>query len=241
MSILDFFDTKQKRHPRQAQADVLKRVEKEWDNYDIFCIRIPTGGGKTCVSDCVAAWRASKGQKVHVLVPDNLLLKQAETEMCDQAKLLWAKRFYKCSWKGLDDRVVYGHAGECPSDTCKKRFSNGCPYTRARGEWLKSKIRVSNYWMPVAHKTVDKCDVLVVDECFAAGTMVDTPNGKKAIEHIVVGDKVLNCVGEATVGELSRSVSDTSVIINGSIECTRNHPFFTTRGWVRASDLNNLA
>lgn len=78
---------------------------------------------------------------------------------------------------------------------------------------------------------------LVCDECFVAGTLVDTPNGPKPIEWISVGSKVLNCAGEDEVVAVNSSITDCIVTINDRITCTQNHPFFTQRGWIAAAML----
>lgn len=82
-----------------------------------------------------------------------------------------------------------------------------------------------------------KATMVVVDECFVAGTLVDTPSGKVKIEDVVPGQKILNCSGEDEVVCTSESTADTIIRINKDIECTENHPFFTQRGWIQASKL----
>lgn len=80
-------------------------------------------------------------------------------------------------------------------------------------------------------------DLLIVDECFTGETLIDTPTGQKRIDNIAVGDLVYNCTGIDEVVEISSSFSEESVIINGSIESTLNHPFLTTEGWKTAKTL----
>jgi hypothetical protein len=80
----------------------------------------------------------------------------------------------------------------------------------------------------------------VLDECFPAGTLVDTPQGPRPIEDIKVGDEVLNCAGVATVkGTYSREIKQavTLTFDNRSITTSPSHPFFTERGWVPACHL----
>lgn len=84
---------------------------------------------------------------------------------------------------------------------------------------------------------IKRATMLVADECFVAGTLVDTPNGKKKIEDVDVGDKILNCSGEDEVVFKNISTTNSLVRINNNIQCTENHPFFTQRGWVNASSL----
>lgn len=164
MGILDFFDRRNGRTPRDEQRQALLEIEAGWDTHDIFVLNVPTGAGKTLASDCIAQWQASFGKACHVVVPDNMLLAQAETECARESKVLKAQRFYECTWKGLDDRPVTGNRANCPHMTCKKKHTDGCPYRRAVNMWKKSNVRVANYWMPSAHKWVDKCDVYIMDE-----------------------------------------------------------------------------
>jgi len=80
------------------------------------------------------------------------------------------------------------------------------------------------------------------DECFPAGTMVDTPTGPVPIESIDPGDRVFNAIGVAkVVAAKSRLVDTGCEILLGSgrfITCTKHHKFFTQFGWVKACHLN---
>lgn len=83
-------------------------------------------------------------------------------------------------------------------------------------------------------------DMIVVDECFRAGTLVDTPRGPVPIESLSVGDTVLSAAGvDRVVRTHSRESSElVEMVVNGkSIWCSTKHPFFTSRGWVCAKDV----
>lgn len=84
-------------------------------------------------------------------------------------------------------------------------------------------------------------DVVVVDECFPAGTLVKTPNGDVSIDTLKAGDAVFNCLGLTQVLSVYNAKSTTLVkvkVSNGvTIECTKDHPIFTDRGWVAAGKL----
>ncbi|MGN6108114.1 MAG: eCIS core domain-containing protein [Kofleriaceae bacterium] len=79
--------------------------------------------------------------------------------------------------------------------------------------------------------------------CFVAGTRVLTPEGSRAIEDIHVGDLVLAQHPDDRGWPEPRRVTATHVsssnqlVLVGSVQATRRHRFWTTRGWVRASDL----
>lgn len=84
-------------------------------------------------------------------------------------------------------------------------------------------------------------DMIIVDECFVAGTKVSTIYGDKNIEDIRVGDKVYNALGISKVKRISSRQINKIIQIklsNGRIfKCTLNHPIFTNAGWIEAKDL----
>jgi len=87
-------------------------------------------------------------------------------------------------------------------------------------------------------------DLIILDECFVAGTMV----GNKPIEQLKVGD-IVPCFDEDTrqikyskVTQLFKNPAQEGLLrisIHGkqSIVCTPNHPIFTMNGWVKAKDI----
>lgn len=85
-------------------------------------------------------------------------------------------------------------------------------------------------------------DSMIGDECFVAGTTVDTPDGPVGIEKIKIGDVVNNVTGHGVVRAVKKSISKNIVKISFKgllpIFCTLNHPFLTSEGWVRAFELN---
>jgi len=95
--------------------------------------------------------------------------------------------------------------------------------------------------------TVDKAiaesgfDLVVVDECFVSGTLVATPSGRRPIEQLQSGDKVLTSDGVAPISCLVRNTATRLVEVklgNGKvIQSTPEHPFFTDAGWVCAKNL----
>lgn len=81
---------------------------------------------------------------------------------------------------------------------------------------------------------------VVLDECFAPGTEIDTPTGRKHIETIRIGEQVVNAAGVDTVADIHRREVSCAVriTVNGqSIISSPNHPYFTQRGWVAAQDI----
>ncbi len=84
-------------------------------------------------------------------------------------------------------------------------------------------------------------DLIIVDECFPAGTLIDTPRGEIPIEDLYVGQPVRHALGVGNIEAISSRPATEIMkleLSNGrSIECTPNHPFFTESGWCAASAL----
>ena len=88
---------------------------------------------------------------------------------------------------------------------------------------------------------LDAFDLVIVDECFPAGTLIDTPHGQIPIEDLYVGQPVRHALGVGNIEAISSRPAFEIMkleLSNGkSIECTPNHPFFTESGWCKASAL----
>ena len=95
----------------------------------------------------------------------------------------------------------------------------------------------------------DVWDCIIVDECFPAGSQIQTPHGTVPIQFICPGELVLTrnefsgklefCeVEELQVRSAKKLLKVTSS--NGkSVICTPNHPFYTRNGYRKAADLKN--
>lgn len=89
-----------------------------------------------------------------------------------------------------------------------------------------------------------KFSELVIDECFPAGTLVDTPYGQRPIALIKTGDLVNTSAGPLPV--TNTFVSQSNILVrleleNGTeIYCTENHPIATSEGWRNARDCDGL-
>lgn len=87
-----------------------------------------------------------------------------------------------------------------------------------------------------------KPEIVVLDECFAAHTPVDTPDGPKRIDKIAVGDTVYSAVGPSRVLAVMKRPQIQHVRVHAEdkeITVSLNHPFFTQRGWVCAQELTS--
>ncbi len=84
-------------------------------------------------------------------------------------------------------------------------------------------------------------DVLVVDECFPAGTMIKTLAGEVPIERLKVGDQVVTSSGSRQILKIASRAIDALIELKLSsgriLRCTPEHPIFTIRGWVLAKNI----
>lgn len=91
-------------------------------------------------------------------------------------------------------------------------------------------------------------DMLVCDECFPAGTMIETDTGRRPIEAMRIGERVLAFDEQTSsfdyrpVTHVFKNKSPSDMVrlhINAHhvITCTSDHPFWTKRGWITAKDL----
>lgn len=93
----------------------------------------------------------------------------------------------------------------------------------------------------------DVWDCIIVDECFPAGTKIQTPHGTVPIQFVRPGELVLTrnefsgklefCeVEELQVRSAKRLLKITSSY-GQTVICTPNHPFYTRNGYRKAADL----
>ena len=98
--------------------------------------------------------------------------------------------------------------------------------------------------LPASDPWLNSVRLVITDECFPAGTLVDG----RPIETLRVGDTVLafdECSGDfrrQRITRLHKNVAPeymVGIAIKGQhvITCTSGHPFWTRRGWVTALDL----
>jgi hypothetical protein len=120
------------------------------------------------------------------------------------------------------------------------RFGVEAPYTRSD---TGAPIVITNYEL-LEHFDASRFAGVVLDECFAAGTLVDVvvdgATVQRAIESIRVGDRIINASGVDTVSDIHRREVPYGVKVTvgeHAFICSPNHPIFTQRGWVGAQDL----
>jgi hypothetical protein len=94
-------------------------------------------------------------------------------------------------------------------------------------------------------KNLQPVPEVVIPECFVAGTPITMADGStKPIEQIVPGELVLAFdlgARAAVPAHVARAVvrphAERLVVINETLVATANHPFYTSRGWARAEQL----
>ncbi len=91
----------------------------------------------------------------------------------------------------------------------------------------------------------DPFDLVLVDECVPAGTMIATPRGAVPVESIGPGHHVCHALGDGEV--LATSARPASDLVSlefadgTQLSCTAGHPIFTDRGWIAAGKLGEGA
>ena len=102
-------------------------------------------------------------------------------------------------------------------------------------------INVTNY-AKMDHFDLETFGGVVLDECFARGTLVDTPFGRKHIEDLRIGDMIINASGVDRISDVHRREVPYAAMVqigDARIVASPNHPFFTQRGWVGAQHLRS--
>lgn len=93
------------------------------------------------------------------------------------------------------------------------------------------------------HRGIPQSDLVLTDECFGGGTLVDTPHGRIPIEKLKSGDAVYNATGVGFVMTVVKQHKRTRKVrlSNGeSFNATADHPFFTERGWAELEERSRL-
>jgi hypothetical protein len=157
--------------------------------------------------------------------------------------------------------VVGGVLVVCPRPVCKTwrdelaKWQNatglavmGGPTKKRRLACTPAHYHIVNY-QGLSYVAHNQYDAVVVDECFPAGTPVETTRGPVPIDQVRVGDTVLSY--DARTGGLTHTAVTTVLhkpspegallrlhASGTNITCTEGHPFFVVgRGWTHAGAL----
>lgn len=148
-----------------------------------------------------------------------------------------AEKFKKCAM--VLDRIVL------VDQTSRRLDKYGIPHgVMQAGHWRdkpEEHIQVCSAQTLEKRKTFPEIDLLIIDECFAAGTKITTLTGHKDIELVRCGDAVYNQHGIGIVEAISIKPSNDLYRLefdDGTVtECTANHPHFTEQGWKTTREL----
>lgn len=154
LSILDYFSG----IPREVQRDTLLEVEKEWANYDVFALVLPTGSGKSRVAMAISDWQ----QNVDIITPTNVLLKQYVNDFPDMP-FLQKKDMYTCCIKS------------------QGATHKNCQHERAKFQVMHNSNALMNYYMYLATLNQGRmpAPTLIVDECHNLIPMIQDLNAKE--------------------------------------------------------------
>jgi len=187
---------------------------------------LATGSGKTLM--CAAmSQRCEQYGRTLIIVPNRDLVKQTEEDYVNL---------------GLDVGVYFGG-----------RKEYGKTHTIATWQSLNSMLKQSKDNEAEVDITdfIEGMVCIIVDECFARGTPILTPNGTVPIETLKPGDIIINLdeqtntYKEDVVVKLHKNltVSESEEMLELEFETgevlqvTSNHKFLTNQGWVRADEL----
>jgi hypothetical protein len=199
------------------------------------------GLGKTKLILDVFRWRkaAGKSKRLLVLVPNVVNLEGWRMEIAKHAPDLTASYLEGSK----QERLV---ALEKKTDLCLSTYMGLTHVVCAKSVGKKKdgnrKMQIDDAQLEHVTKLFDG---VVWDECFPAGTLVDVVDSfgglsKLRIEDIRPGEAIINAAGVGHVKACRRRRVYGAVQIQvgeKKITSSKNHPFFTGRGWVCAQEL----
>lgn len=197
---------------RDYQSEAIAAVRREFERVSSTVLVLPTGCGKTVVMAKLASeWPGG-----------NVLLLAHRIELLDQAQ-----------------NKIGAELGYLPSiEQGQRAMDMECM-------WQGGHVLVGSVQTMCGDRRMNKFrefpfDLIMVDECFPAGTIIDG----KPVEQIAVGDTVTafdetghSLVAGKVVRTFKRPAPKQLVRIHAAgrtVTCTKNHPFYTNCGWFQA-------
>jgi Rad3-related DNA helicase len=161
--------------PRDSQTKVLTKVEKNWNKYEVFVVRVPVAGGKSAIATTIQDWSLSHKASAAITVPNNMLRDQymEEFEWLHTLRAqtdYWLER-YDCTVKEYmkRHRLKFGPKG-CEYNEDKKLVKRvGTPV-------------VMNFMGYQAHKLFR--NVMIVDEAHQLLPVLQSIHAKRIWRHI---------------------------------------------------------
>jgi Rad3-related DNA helicase/signal recognition particle subunit SEC65 len=203
-SIMEYFPYET---PRPQQKELLLEIEKRWDDYDVFCVILPTAGGKSAILKTIAAWRASAA----IIVPTNILVNQMAEAFPGMQKLQ-KRALYKCPrfGTGLNGAMTLSCEDAYKKYGGKKLgCSRECEYLKDNARARGRGYGVYNYYTYMANKLFKP--TLLVDEAHGILKVLQDLGAQKIWRHdykypwdMWNSSDILNWVEnmEETMGEL---------------------------------------
>ena len=203
---------------RPYQEDAIAAIESAWDEgFNRTSVVIATGGGKTTIfSDLIRRHGErlrKEGKRILVLAHRAELLSQGDARIKLQNPGLWTT-------------LIKGSQGQ---------------KTHQFADVIVGSVQTLS--RPKRREAVDRIGMVIVDECFPAGTLV----GGRPIKSLQVGDLVPSWNESTGVVEDRRVTGVMSKVpsalvrvhtVSGrSFTCTPNHPVMTNCGWMPAGML----
>ena len=213
--------------PRPYQQEVIDRLK---DSYRAKkkhpVIVMPTGAGKACVLGFVVENAAKKGNETLVIAHRQELVFQLSLTLCNF---------------GIEHQIIASN-----STISAIKFDQYKSFGRI---FYNPMAKVAVCSVQTLCKRLDKINLnprlIITDECFPAGTLIDS----KPIEKLKVGDMVFSLnhlngnIERKRITNLFKSKPKELVIVkmtNGdTITCTAGHPFFVPNyGYYHAKQLS---
>jgi Rad3-related DNA helicase len=138
---------------RDVQVDILKWLEDNWDNYNVFVLSAPCGLGKSMIAMTLAKWEASKGRSTAILTPQ-ITLQNQYTNTYKSIPSLFGASHYMCD---THTGFTCAEVEEVYQKKCKH-----CKYRETKQACIESDISVYNYHSYYALR--EPKNTLIIDE-----------------------------------------------------------------------------
>lgn len=216
MEVINLWD-----HQKKIIARAVGRT-----HYAIFA---EMGVGKTCTSiQILRSWCVQNGRPLRTLV------------LCPPAvRNVWKREIERFSKLGKYALVLDGSGKKREKDFAERAFNDELPDNSAPAIFITNYESLLMKGLFQLFKTWG-IEVLIIDECFAEGTLVDTPTGRHPIEKLKSGDEVFNALGVSKIKNVFKRhvIGEVQVSFNGeAVKCSLNHLWLTSKGWVPAKYL----
>jgi len=141
--------------PRRSQTKILDSLQSQWNEFEVFVVRVPVAGGKSAIATTLQDWALSHKASASIVVPNNMLREQYTEEFS------WLRTLKK-----QDDYMLTKYKMSVKEYMKKYNIKfgpKGCAYNEDRRmvKRVGTPI-VMNYMGYQAHKLFR--NVLIVDE-----------------------------------------------------------------------------